>query len=132
MPDWVEIYKKAPELLDKILSGDEVVLFKEACSCESGEDFNDGLLVLTNQNIIFIRRDSFEPVYEVGLRAPIKNISYITYSGIFYQMIEMEVEVEGCLKKFNFMDFTTYVNGERKVSEICEELQKIIDTATQK
>lgn len=120
------------ELLNKIISDEEVVLFKETCSCQTEEDFNDGLLVLTNRNIIFIRKDSFEPQYEVGLRSPIENICSITYSGIFYQLIEIEVNIDDCPKTFNFMDFSTHVEGGRKISEIHDELQKIIENITGK
>nr|MDO8082413.1 hypothetical protein [Candidatus Freyarchaeota archaeon] len=132
MPDWVEIRKKTTELLNNIIPDDEVVLFKETCSCQTEEDFNDGLLVLTNRNIIFIKRDSFEPRYEVGLCSPIENICCITYSGIFYQIIEIEVKVDGCPKTFNFMDFSTQVEGGRKISEIHDGLQKIIEKITGK
>jgi hypothetical protein len=132
MPDWIEISKKTTELLNKIIPEDEVVLFKELCSCQTEEDFNDGLLVLTNRNIVFIKRDSFEPQYEVELRSPIENICCITYSGTFYQIIEIEVNIDGCPKIFNFMDFSTQVEGTRKISEIYEELQKIIENVTGK
>ena len=130
MPDWVEINKKGTELLNKIIPEDEVVLFKEMCSCQTEEDFNDGILVFTNRNIIFVKRDILEPRYEVGLHSPIENICDITYSGIFYQMIEIEVNADNCQKIFKFMDFSTHVEGERKISEIKEEIQKIIENVT--
>ena len=130
MPDWVEINKKGTELLNKIIPEDEVVLFKEMCSCQTEEDFNDGILVLTNRNIIFVKRDILEPRYEVGLHSSIENICDITYSGIFYQMIEIEVNADNCQKIFKFMDFSTHVEGERKISEIKEEIQKIIENVT--
>jgi hypothetical protein len=132
MPDWVEISKKTAELLDKIISDDETVLFKELCSCQTEEDFNDGLLVLTNRNIIFIRRDSFEPQYDVGLRSPIEDICCISYWGTLYQTIEIEVNVDGCPKTFDFMDFSTHMEGSRKISDIQGELQKIIENVTGK
>lgn len=132
MPDWVEIGKKSEEMLNKIILEDEVVLFKETCSCQTEEDFNDGLLALTNHNIIFIKRDSFEPTYEVGLRSPIENISYLTYSGTLYQIIEVEVSIDGFPKTFNFMDFSTQREGIRKISEIHGELKKVIENITGK
>lgn len=132
MPDWVEISKKTTELLNKIIPEDEVVLFKETCSCQTEEDFNDGLLVLTNHDIIFIKKDSFESIYEVGLRSPIENISRLTYSGTFYQIIEAEVNINGCLKTFNFMDFSTQREGIRKISEIHGELKKVIENISGK
>ncbi|MGQ9720310.1 MAG: hypothetical protein ACUVXA_03200 [Candidatus Jordarchaeum sp.] len=133
MPDWVEINKKGTELLDKIIREDEVVLFKDTCSCQTEEDFNDGILVLTNRNIIFVKRDLIEPKYEVGLHSPIGNICYIDYEGIFYQMIVIEVNADNYQKIFKFMDFSTFVEGERKISEIKKEIQKIIeDFTTQK
>ena len=128
VPDWVEVVKKGEELLGKVIREGEVVLFKDACSCETEEDFNDGLLVLTNRNIIFIQRDSLEPRYEVGLHAPIENVNYVTYTGIFYQMIEIEVNVDGQAKLFKFMDFLSHMEGEKKVSEITDEIQKIIES----
>lgn len=108
-----------------------MVLFKETCSCQTEEDYNDGILVLTNRNIIFVKRDILEPRYEVGLHSPIENICDIDYTGIFYQMIEIEVDADDCQKIFKFMDFSTYVEGERKISEIKEEIQKIIGNVTQ-
>ncbi|MEM3587183.1 MAG: hypothetical protein QXO71_07690 [Candidatus Jordarchaeaceae archaeon] len=132
MPDWVEIGKKTEELLTNILLDGEVVLFKETCSCQTEEDFNDGLLVLTNHNIIFIRRDSFEPRYEVGLRSPLENINYITYLGTFYQTIEVEVNIDGCPKTLNFMDFSTQRDGTRKISEIHDELKRVVENYQKK
>jgi hypothetical protein len=132
MPDWVEISKMTDEILNKIISDEEVILFKETCSCQTEEDFSDGLLVLTNRSILFIKKDSFEPRYEVGLRSPIDKICYINYSGIFYQIIEIEVNIDGCSKIFNFMDFSTHLAGIRKISEIHNDLQKIIEKVTGK
>lgn len=114
MPDWVEISKKTNEILNKMIPEEGEILFKELCSCQTEEDFNDGLLVFTNRNIIFIKRDSFEPQYAVELRSPIENICYLSYSGTFYQTIEIEVNVDGCPKAFSFMDFSTHVEVQEK------------------
>lgn len=139
-----EIIDKGLEIIENNLVNDETILFYDFCvkarikvtpvtEVLAATEGNPGLLAFTNQNIIFVQKSGLiKPDYEVAVKIPLEEVSYLDTSGMLMKSLKITVGSEEEEADYIFLNFKSVKNKDKKIEQIMAELEEIIQMKKEK